>query len=140
MIATPIRKPTIACCSPPMPSIQIEIPAPNASRIATTASTSAPPSVDKAGTISSAPERTTMTAIKVVTSENSAIRRDQMASRDVGSSAMRRRTIFARFHGFGPFPRREGYWLRSGHAIYRMRGNRDVSEALIIGPPLTSHG
>ena len=78
------------------------MPAPNASRIATTASTSAPPSVDKAGTISSAPERTTMTAIKVVTSENSAIRRDQMASRDVGSSAMRRRTIFARFHGFGP--------------------------------------
>jgi hypothetical protein len=40
-----------------------------------------------------------MTAIKVVTSENSAKRRDQIASRDVGSSAMRRRTIFARFHG-----------------------------------------
>ena len=69
------------------------MPAPKASRIATTASTSAPPSVDSAGTISSAPERTMMTAIKVVTSENSAIRRDQMASRDVGSSAMRRRTI-----------------------------------------------
>src|ERR1700731_4385989 len=74
------------------------IAAPMASRIATTASTSAPASVDKAGTISSAPERTMMTAIKVAASENSATRRAQMASRDGGSSIVRRRAIALRFH------------------------------------------
>ena len=64
-----------------------------ASRIATTASTSAPASVDSAGTISSAPERTMMTAIKVAASENSATRRAHSASRDGGSSMVRRRAI-----------------------------------------------
>ena len=78
---------------PPTPSLQIEIAARKASRIATTASASAPPSVDNAGTISSAPERTTMTAMTVVSRENSAIRSDQMASREVGCSIMRRRAI-----------------------------------------------
>ena len=65
------------------------------------ASASAPPSVESAGTISSAPERTTMIAMKVAASENSAIRRDQMASRDVGCSVMRRRAISVRSRGCG---------------------------------------
>jgi hypothetical protein len=50
------------------------------------ARTSAPASVDNAGTISSAPDRTMTTAIKVAASENSAIRRAQMASREIGAS------------------------------------------------------
>src|ERR1700728_2384508 len=69
------------------------IPAASASKIATAASTSAPAKVESAGTMSSAPERTTMTAMSVVASENSATRRAQMASREAGCSAMRRRTI-----------------------------------------------
>jgi hypothetical protein len=86
---------------PPTPSFQIETAAPNASRIASMASASAPPSVDSAGTISSAPERTTMIAMNVAASENSAIRRDQMASREGGCSVMRRRAIKVRFRGYG---------------------------------------
>ena len=87
--------------TPPTPSFQIDAAAPKANRIARMASTSAPASVDSAGTISSAPERTTMTAISVAASENSATRRDQMASRDVGCSEMRRRAIIDRFRGYG---------------------------------------
>ena len=69
---------------PPMPSRQMTMPEPSASRIATTASTSAPPRVDSAGTMSSAPERTMMTATKVAASENKAMRRAQTASREIG--------------------------------------------------------
>ena len=61
--------------------------------MATAASTSAPAKVDSAGTRSSAPERTTINAMKVATSENSASRSDQAASRDTGSSITRRRTM-----------------------------------------------
>jgi hypothetical protein len=50
------------------------------------ARTSAPASVDSAGTISSAPDRTMITATKVAASENSAMRRAQMASREIGAS------------------------------------------------------
>ena len=67
-----------------MPSRQMTMPAPKASRIATPASTSAPASVDSAGTMSSAPERTMMTATKVAASENNAMRRAQTASREIG--------------------------------------------------------
>src|SRR5271166_5586920 len=62
------------------------IPAAKASKIAMQARTSAPASVESAGTISSAPERTMITAMKVAASENSAIRRAQTASREIGAS------------------------------------------------------
>ncbi len=75
-----------ACRPPPRPSRQMPITAPKESRIATAASTSAPASVDKAGTISSAPERTMMIAMAVAASENSAIRRAQTASFEIGCS------------------------------------------------------
>src|SRR5579863_7019902 len=81
---------------PPTPSIQITTPAAQASSIATTASANAPASVDSAGTMSSAPDRTTMTAIKVAASENNASRRAQIASREIGCSAIRLRTILRR--------------------------------------------
>ena len=61
--------------------------------MATTASAKAPARVETAGTTSSAPERTIMTPISVAMSEKSATRRDQMASRETGSSIMRRRTM-----------------------------------------------
>jgi hypothetical protein len=57
------------------------------------ARTSAPASVDSAGTISSAPERTMTTAIKLAASENSAMRRAQMASREIGVSVNNCRRI-----------------------------------------------
>src|SRR5580693_2197448 len=88
-----MSKAVAASLAPPTPSNQMTIAAPMASRMAITASTSAPASVDSAGTISSAPERTMMTAIKVAASENKATRRAQTASRDGGSSMVRRRTI-----------------------------------------------
>src|SRR5580704_991975 len=94
--ARPMNKAVAASLAPPTPSNQMTIAAPMASRMATTASASAPASVDKAGTISSAPERTTMTAIKVAASENSATRRAHSASRDGGSSMVRRRAITLR--------------------------------------------
>ena len=50
------------------------------------ARTSAPASVESAGTISSAPERTMITAMEVAASENKAIRRAQTASRETGAS------------------------------------------------------
>ena len=65
------------------------------------ASVRAPPSVDNAGTISSAPERTTMIAMNVAASENSASRRDQIASRDGACSVMRRRAIKIGSRGCG---------------------------------------
>jgi hypothetical protein len=80
-----------------MPSRQMMMPAPKASRIATTASANPPARVERAGTMSSAPERTTMTATSVAASENSAIRLAQMASRDVGCGAIRRRTMSVGF-------------------------------------------
>ena len=63
---------------------QMTMPAPQASRIATQASIRAPPSVDSAGTMSSAPERTMMMATNVAASENKAILRAQTASRETG--------------------------------------------------------
>src|SRR5580704_19289723 len=93
-----MNKAVAASLAPPTPSNQMTIAAPIASKIASTASTSAPASVDSAGTISSAPERTMMTAIKVAASENSATRRAHSASRDGGSSMVRRRAMVLRFH------------------------------------------
>ena len=61
------------------------------------ASANPPARVERAGTMSSAPERTTMTATSVAASENSAIRRAQIASFDVGCGAMRRRTMSCAF-------------------------------------------
>src|ERR1700726_492439 len=92
-----MRKADTACFKPPTPSNQITMAAPSASMIATTASISAPASVESAGTISSAPDRTMITAITVAASENSAIRRAQIASRDTGWSMIRCRAIVIRF-------------------------------------------
>src|SRR5271168_863596 len=101
MSAKPMNSARKACCNPLTPSNQIAMPAPSASRIATTASASAPASVDSAGTISSAPERTMMTATNVAASEKYATRRAQMASRDTGSSAIRRRAIVVHLRAVG---------------------------------------
>ncbi len=84
MSAKPMNKAAAACRPPPMPSRQMTMPEPKASRIATQASIRAPPSVDSAGTMSSAPERTIMTAMNVAASENKAMRRAQTASREIG--------------------------------------------------------
>src|SRR4029077_13212140 len=75
-----------ACLPPPMPCRQMTIPAAKASKIAMQARTSAPARVESAGTISSAPERTMITAMKVAASENTAMRRAQTASRETGAS------------------------------------------------------
>ena len=65
--------------------------------MATAASTSAPAKVESAGTRSSAPERTMISATKVAMSENSASRSDEAASRDTGSSIIRRRAMASGF-------------------------------------------
>src|SRR6266508_592241 len=79
--------------SPSRPSRQITTKAAIANRIASTASTSAPPKVASAGTISSSPERTMMIDSTDATKANTASRRAQTASRETGSSDKRGRTI-----------------------------------------------
>ena len=78
---------------PLMPSFQITMKAPNASTMPITANTSAPAKVASAGTSSRMPERTISTDSTVAASAKNAQRRAQMASRDVGSSANRRRAM-----------------------------------------------
>ena len=73
---------------PATPSIQITAKAARATRSAITASASAPAKVASAGRISSRPARTMMIASKQAKNANPAMRRDQMASRDVGSEWM----------------------------------------------------
>ena len=70
---------------PPSPSIQITTKAAKATSSAMTATPSAPAKVASAGWISSRPERTMMTASKEATNANPAMRRAQIASREVGS-------------------------------------------------------
>ena len=78
---------------PRMPSFQITMKAPNASTMPITANTSAPAKVASAGSISRMPERTIRIDSTVAASAKKAQRRAQMASRDVGSSANRRRAM-----------------------------------------------
>jgi len=78
----------IAAPMPPSPSIQITANAAKATRSARTAIASAPAKVASAGWISSRPERTMMTARMVATKANPAIRRAQMASREISSECM----------------------------------------------------
>ncbi len=78
---------------PSMPSFQITMKAPNASTMPNTANTSAPAKVASAGTSSRMPERTIRIDSTVAASAKNAQRRAQMASRDVGSSAKRRRIM-----------------------------------------------
>ena len=116
MSATPTSSAVTASRTPPTPSLQMAIPLAKASRIATRVTTPVLASVDSAGTMLSAPERTMMMAISVAASENSAVRRAQIASRDVGCSEMRRRTI-ALFRsccviGFAGGPGRDNWFRR----------------------------
>src|SRR5215218_4302290 len=67
--------------------------APKASTMPSTANVSAPPKVASAGIGSRIPDRTIRIDRMVAVSAKKAQRRAQMASRDVGSSAMRRRAM-----------------------------------------------
>ncbi len=78
---------------PASPSIQITTSAASASRSAMPAIASAPANVAMAGLISSRPERTMITARNEATKAKTAVRRAQMASRDVGSSWIYRRPM-----------------------------------------------
>ncbi len=73
---------------PASPSIQITAKAANAASSARTAMASAPAKVASAGWISSRPERTMMTAKKEAANAKTAMRRDQIASLEVGSEWM----------------------------------------------------
>src|SRR5262252_4411121 len=99
MSAVPMTNAVTACQPPPIPCCQMTIPAEKASKIAIQARTSAPASVESAGTISSAPERTMITATNVAASENSAMRRAQTASRETGASVNDCRRIQGRLVG-----------------------------------------
>jgi hypothetical protein len=78
---------------PARPSIQITTKAANARRSATTAMPSAPAKVASAGQISSRPDRTMRIARMEATRAKPAMRRAQMASREVGSEWIWRGTI-----------------------------------------------
>src|SRR5215472_10218861 len=65
----------------------------NANKIPMTARTSAAPNVTSTGVNSSRPDRPMMIAIIATGSENTAKLRAQIASCEVGSSTMRRRTM-----------------------------------------------
>src|SRR5215470_6265631 len=65
----------------------------NPNKIPMTARTSAAPNVTSTGVNSSRPDRPMMIAIIATGSENTANRRAQIASCEVGSSTMRRRTM-----------------------------------------------
>src|SRR5215216_7720973 len=87
----PITNASSAWPKPFRPSRQMTINAPTANSMAITAMPTAPPNFARPGTISMKSSRTTTIASNATASANSARRRAQMASRDVGSSAMRRR-------------------------------------------------
>ena len=73
--------------SPRIPSVQITANAPSASSSAKIEGASATTKVMMAGRTSSNSDRTMMTETMTAQSENSAMRRAQMARRDIGSSA-----------------------------------------------------
>src|ERR1041385_5502974 len=74
---------------PSMPSFHTTMKAPKASTMPSTANISAPPNVASAGIGSRMPDRTIRIDRMVAASEKKAQRRAQMASREVGSGAMR---------------------------------------------------
>src|SRR6266571_3550586 len=90
-MASPIASAATASPSPRKPSRQITTKAPSASRMAMNAKNSAPAKVAIAGTGSRKPRLTMTIASSTTATPNKASRRDQIASRETGSSAGRRR-------------------------------------------------
>src|ERR1051326_2895163 len=118
---------------PSMPSFHTTMKAPKASTMPSTANTSAPPTVASAGIGSRMPDRTIRIDRMVAASEKKAQRRAQMASREVGSEAMRRRAmalsadpfqggpILGRNQRLGRRGRRCGRGVDRGDAILGLR-------------------
>src|ERR1700674_4334783 len=120
-----------AWLKPRRPSLQMTTNAAKARTTAIAARHSAPPKVATAGMISRRSSQPMMMEMRATGSENSATRRAQTASRDIGSSAKRRRCIAISAHRADLLERRPSGRVEQRGTRSRHGARRDGDDAVL---------